>query len=557
MDTVDISFDAVWCPVCSRQIVPKRLSVPVHPHPTPAPAPPTTAQPKTTQPDASARLTRGKHGTIRPRAPGLVHGTGRVKPNGTIKRSPTKDAPQDIKSDALPPSKPIAPVRHRTIIDQTPAPLYCSDECRLADLQSYHSAIDINYHPERCASPQLPPVPPNSVTELPSSQDDSDCSSGASFESRSSMSSPSSATAHTSAPAPKSDPHKDAYNRLSAIYGFAPLPPAAPVTRKVTKSADESAPQLDGGIMMAARRIQAALCSEKPKRSSWGVPTHSDPEDDNKPIPGWTDGSNAWRASVYGFAPPRDFTRTDPDDAALRAYGSYVASPHRSRGVHSTLGEGKPATEVQPSASTASLPARVVDASTQELYSQFSASFSRRSESRSSVHRSHNLSTSPTGSTRSALGREVSLLKPGAEGRLLVPDVKMRRVNSSASSIDGSSSWDSQSGILSTVGSVAGRKRSPLSRQNSDASVDTIETQSEEDELEIRSLPSVAKPRPTPTRTGSYSSETYKYPIMRTAPRREKRVVRKVVDGVERDFEVEVEVEEPIKRLFLFGGARD
>ena len=33
--------------------------------------------------------------------------------------------------------------------------------------------------------------------------------------------------------------------------------------------------------------------------------------------------------------------------------------------------------------------------------------------------------------------------------------------------------------------------------------------------------------------------------------------MRKVIDGVERDFEVEVEVEEPIKRLFLFGGARD
>ena len=519
MDTVDIPFDAIWCPVCSRQIVPKRLSVPVNPHPTPAhPASSTAARelhhyhlpfvrpltflpsvPKTSQqPEPSARLTRGgKNATIRPRAPGLVNGTGRVKPNGGIKRSPAKDASQDSKSDAIPPSKPAAPVRHRTVIDQTPAPFYCSDECRLADLQSQHSAIDINYHPDRCASPSLPPVPPNSVTELPSSQDDSDCSSGASYESRSSMSSPSTTSATVHVPAPKADLHQDAYKRLSAIYGFAPLPPAPPVSRKVTKSTDEAAPRFDGGIMMAARRIQAALCSEKPKRSSWGVPVHSDPEDENKPIPGWTDGSNAWRASVYGFAPPRDFTRTDPDDAAIRAYGSYVASPHRSRGVHSTLGEGKPASEVKPSASTPSLPSRAVDASTQELYSQFSASFSRRSESRSSLNRSHNMSTSPTGSTRSALAREISLLKPGAEGRLLVPDVKMRRVNSSASSIDGGSSWGSQSGVLSTIGSVSGRKRSPLSRQNSDASVDTIETQSE-DELEVRSLPSVGKPRPTP-----------------------------------------------------------
>ncbi|TBU29965.1 hypothetical protein BD311DRAFT_660132 [Dichomitus squalens] len=565
MDTVDIPFDSIWCPVCSRQIVPKRISVPIQPQPTPAPpASPTATQPKTSpREDAPARLTRGKTGTIRPRAQGLVHGTGRVKPNGAIKRSPTKDASQDATSGALPPTKPAAPVRHRTMIDQTPAPLYCSDECRLADLQSYHSAIDIKYNPERCASPRLPPVPPNSVSDIHGSQDDSDCSSGASYESRSSTSSPITTSAVVHPPTPKGDCGADAYSRLSAIYGFAPLPPPPPFTRKAPKASEESAPRLEGGVMMAARRIQAALCPEKPKKSSWGVPVHSDPEDDNKPIPGWTDGSNAWRASVYGFAPPRDFTRSDPDDAAIRAYGSYVASPHRSRGVHSTLGENKPAAEVKPSASTPSLPSRVVDSSTQELYRQYSASFTRRSESRSSLVRGVPLSTSPTGSARSSSAREFSLLKPGAEGRLLVPDVKMRRVNSSVSSIGGSSgtSWGSQSAIFS-AGSVAGRKRSPLSRQNSDVSVDTAETQSEGDEYDAReaacSMPAVGKARPTATmRTWSYSSETFTYPIMRTAPKKEKRIERRVVDGVEQDVEVEVEVEEPIKRLFLFGGARD
>lgn len=527
MDPVDIPFDSIWCPVCSRQIVPKRLHVPVTPQPTPAPpASPTatrehhrhhvfvrTSHPRSTdskttqQHDAPARLARGKTGTIRPRAQGLVHGTGRVKPNGAIKRSPTKDVQQQSKSDAMPPpSRPAAPVRHRTVIDQTPAPFYCSDECRLADLQSIHSAIDIKYNPDRCTSPKLPPVPPNSVTELSSSQDDSDCSSGASYESHSSISSPTTTAAMAHAPSPhKGDLHADAYSRLSAFYGFAPLPPPPPFTRKSDSSDEESAPRYDGGIMMAARRIQAALCPEKPKRSSWGLPVHSEPEDANKPIPGWTDGSNAWRASVYGFAPPRDFTRTDPDDAAIRAYGSYVASPHRSRGVHSTLGEAKSAVEGKTTASTSSLPSRVVDTSTQELYSQFSASFTRRSESRSSIHRGQTLSTSPTGSARSALAREVSLLKPGAEGRLLVPDVKMRRVNSSVSSIDGSSgtSWGSQSAVMSTISSV-GRRRSPLSRQNSDASVDTVETQSEDDELEAAraaacSLPNVAKARARPT----------------------------------------------------------
>lgn len=527
MDTVDIPFDSIWCPVCSRQIVPKRIHVPVQPHPTPAPptspnapreqpssatpfvfAPyPTSTEPKTSQhQDPPSRLTRGKTGTIRPRAQGLVHGTGRVKPNGAIKRSPTKDATPDATSPAVPAPKPAASVRHRMVIDQTPAPFYCSDECRLADLQSYHSAIDIKYNPDRCTSPRLPPVPPNSYSDIHGSQDDSDCSSGASYESRSSTSSPITSSATAEVPLPrKGDCGADAYSRLSAIYGFAPLPPPPPFARKASSSVEEPAPRFEGGIMMAARRIQAALCTEKPKKSSWDLPVHSDPEDDNKPIPGWTDGSNAWRASVYGFAPARDFTRTDPDDAAIRAYGSYVATPHRSRGVHSTLGESKPSAEVKTSASMSSIPSRplrAVDASTQELYRQYSASFTRRSESRTSVHtRGAGLSTSPTGSTRSSLAREFSLVKPGAEGRLLVPDVKMRRVNSSVSSVGGSSStsWGSQSAIFSNT-SVSGRKRSPLSRQNSDASVGTIETESDEDELDAAreaacSLPTVDKVR--------------------------------------------------------------
>ncbi|KAH9891778.1 hypothetical protein C8Q73DRAFT_746825 [Cubamyces lactineus] len=576
MDTVDIPFDSIWCPVCSRQIVPKRIHLPLPPPSSPAPPPAPAAQPKTSQqPDAHHRLTRGKTGTIRPRAAGLVHGTGRVKPNGTIKRSPTKDAPaQDAKSDAsLPPSKPSAPVRHRTVIDQTPAPLYCSDECRLADLQATHSALDINYNPDRCGSPQIPPVPNNSVTGLHSSSvDDSDCSSGASYESRSSIASPTTTNATAQATlSHKPDLSEEAYSRLSAHYGFAPLPPPLPFARKSAKaSAQVSAPPMEGGIMMAARRIQAALCPEKPKRNAWGLPVHSDPEDDNKPIPGWTDGSNAWRASVYNFAPPRDFTAPDADDSAVRAYGSYVASPHRSRGVHSTLGENKPATEAVPSrsSSTPSLPQRALDPNTEKMCRQYSASFTRRSESRTSLQshtRGTGLSTSPTGSTRSALAREVSLVAPGAEGRLLVPNVKMRRVNSSMSSIDGSSgtSWSSTNAALSTIGSVASRKRSPLSRQNSDASVDSVETQSEEDDELVAmrttpfSAPTSSCRMPANIRSSSYSSETYTYPVMPRQPKIVKKIEKRVVNGVEVEVQVEVEEYEPIKRLFLFGGARD
>ncbi len=55
----------------------------------------------------------------------------------------------------------------------------------------------------------------------------------------------------------------------------------------------------------------------------------------------------------------------------------------------------------------------------------------------------------------------------------------------------------------------------------------------------------------------SYSSEAFTYPIMRIAPKKEKRIERRLVDGVECNVEVEVLIEEPIKRLFLFRGACD
>ncbi|KAH9851788.1 hypothetical protein C2E23DRAFT_869184 [Lenzites betulinus] len=564
MDCVDIPFDSVWCPVCSRQIVPKRISLPV-PQPAPAPAAPASSpssNSKLSQQDAPSRLARGKTGTIRPRAAGLVHGTGRVKPNGTIKRSPPKDATAPDATTA--PVRPAAPVRQRTIIDPSPVPLYCSDECRLYDLQATHSALDINYHPERCASPQHPAA--NTVSDSRPEADDSDCSSGSSYESRSSIASPTATTATAIASSHKGDKHQEAYHRLAAIYNFAPLPPPLPFTPRPKKAeAPEPVPRFDGGVMMAARRIQAALCPDKPKRTAWGLPIPSNPEEDNKPIPGWTDGSQAWRASVYNYAPPRDMTRTDPDEAALRAYGTQVASPHRSRGVHSTLGENKPATEALPnrSSSTSSLPARTMDPSTEKMYKQYSASFTRRSESRSTMRQSRALSTSPTGSARSALTREISLVAPGAEGRLLVPDVKMRRTNSSMSSIDGvvGSSWSTTSGTYSAYDSMAGRKRSPLSRQNSDMSVDTAESQSD-DELEMAraatgSFPAVAPKMPTNTRSWSYDSEAFTYPIMPPKPKIETRIERRVVNGVEEDVEVKVEVYEPIKRLFLFGGARN
>lgn len=65
-------------------------------------------------------------------------------------------------------------------------------------------------------------------------------------------------------------------------------------------------------------------------------------------------------------------------------------------------------------------------------------------------------------------------MKKGAEGKLLVPDVKMRRIPSGGSmSLEGSS-WGSVS-----VGAYE-KKRSPLSRNGSEASIEESTTAEEE-----------------------------------------------------------------------------
>ena len=223
---------------------------------------------------------------------------------------------------------------------------------------------------------------------------------------------------------------ENAYLHLSAMYGFTPLPPPLPFTPKTAALAAKPPPLLEGGTILVACCIKAALCI-KTTRSFWGDPISNDPSEDNKPIPGWTDGSNTWRASVYGFAPPRDFTRPDSDDAAIRAYGSYVASPHRSQGVHLTLDEYPLTTTVNNDnlPSSVHLVAAQTDATTQKLYNQYSATFAQHSHSR------HLLSH--TGPLCSCSTCEFSLLKLGAEGRLLVPDVKMHRYHHKAASVSG------------------------------------------------------------------------------------------------------------------------
>lgn len=401
-----------------------------------------------------------------------MHGTGRVKPNGAVKRS---DSATAMKSTPSPPApaqiQPAAPLKQRTIIDQGPIPLYCSDDCRIKDLIVMSGVLSIDHDPHREATLV---VPNSSYTSMNSGcETESDSSSGgvSSVESHSSgsWSSDSSKPSHVS----------PSIATLAALYDFPPLPPPPPILEHSDSqsSASDSEPNFNvyqSGVMMAARRIKAALCPETVKRSAFS-PNPSPPAP-RQPIPGWTDGSATWRSSVYSLTTPATSSQPYDDDLRGSAYRSLVASPHHSRGVQSTLGESSIPSASFHNASTPSLPvtrsnvppAMRSTSYAEDLYSKYPLSSSRRSESRTSLSSSVFSSTSsPASASRQQQGR--SLLKPGAEGKLLVPDVKLKvhtgsSLSPSVASSPSLASWRSASSYpASSQRSV----RSPLSRYGS------------------------------------------------------------------------------------------
>ena len=186
------------------------------------------------------------------------------------------------------------------------------------------------------------------------------------------------------------DPHVRVYHRLSAVYGFLPLPPPPPLPKNRPPSFDHPAPHFDGGIIMAARHIQAALSSDAPRKAAWGIPTQSEPFVPS-PIPGWTDGSNAWRAIVYGGEmPPSRTTR----------YGATGSPSHPlCTCVSPQCSSGEP----------------LVDTHTQHLYAQFSSALSRRAQSRCPSYRPE------TGIGDTCLRRSAEETVPQAGYPLLCP----------------------------------------------------------------------------------------------------------------------------------------
>ncbi|KAJ7928018.1 hypothetical protein B0H13DRAFT_2550792 [Mycena leptocephala] len=437
-----------WCAVCHRQILPKRTIVPIQ------------------------QLTRLLPrlmilGTLRQRS-GLVHGTGRVRPNGTLKAAP--------------------PVKTRVEIDQSPAPLYCSDECKQQDLHFYHGK----------------PLYSDSASS-DTEDDQEDC-------------------LHTARHHPDelSTPNTRSLAFLQREYGIAPLPPRTSQTYDEhapprSKPAPYAPPQYTSGVMMSARRIE-----QRPPPL--------------KPVPGWTDGSQAWRASTYSFAPPPQ-TRADVLDPNRAAYQSFVASPHRSA-----------QSGVTASTSYSSAPAsppleRTSSSMNSELLSSFEDSFARRTSSRFPPRKS----------------------RIAAAHALLVPDVLLRPAppkptlssDSLSAMSDGRSTKSARRHSSGSFGARRSSVRSPLSYSGS---VLSGSDSSEDRERECEDVPedaeeaayvrtcgveALAPPRRPNIETRSWSYDNVRtYPVMALPAVKEVRVV----DGVE----VEVEVEVPRKRLFTF-----
>ena len=252
---------------------------------------------------------------------------------------------------------------------------------------------------------------------------------------------------------------------LARIYDFPPLPPRPALFDEEPRGdAVDFDNNYQSGVMMAARRIKETLCSRPP--STKPVCAFGQGPKERKPIPGWTDGSDSWRSSVYSLASPNapiSSTSLTSRDERPAAYGSFVASPHRSTGVYSTIGDNNTPVASVPSTGSSRLTSAARANTSDDLYSKYALAFSRRSDSRSSLSGS-----APQAQSFPALSRRrESILKPGAEGKLLVPDVKLKASSTSSFSNDGASvsSWRSSS--------TRSCLRSPLSRQGSEVSVES------------------------------------------------------------------------------------
>lgn len=151
-------------------------------------------------------------------------------------------------------------MRQQTIINPSPVPLYCSDECHLANTQSV-SGLDINYDSECPASPTLTAM---ALPRAAQTEDSSYSSIGSSAEAEGSSPTLARAPSPTTLTQSKrpSGPIAIGYAALASIHVLPPLPPPPPPFQPDPKPEPlkYNAPKdYTSGVMIAARRIQAVL----------------------------------------------------------------------------------------------------------------------------------------------------------------------------------------------------------------------------------------------------------------------------------------------------------
>ncbi|EJD07084.1 uncharacterized protein FOMMEDRAFT_17580 [Fomitiporia mediterranea MF3/22] len=288
MDT-DIHLDTSWCPVCDCAILPKRFTIPVD-----------LLQTGSSTAIKTSQTTRTKNGTIKARAGGLVQGTGRVRP--ALNRAASTRGKTASQQQQQLIEEPTPAVRTKTVIDQAQTPLYCSEECRKRDLEESwpvtpapardvldghrrSSRIRLGAHPAQInparaspppPSPTLPPVPPNSwrapmglkARDLELNFDEL----AASIQEADEHSDSSSATGTSFTTSDRSPVEERDSIDTSNLYTDPPPPPLAPLPLHPHRPSapvvppganrTQSHPLFEGGIMMAAKRLQALLASD-------------------------------------------------------------------------------------------------------------------------------------------------------------------------------------------------------------------------------------------------------------------------------------------------------
>lgn len=403
---MDEHLDTSWCPVCDKLILPRRYAVAIEAPPPVLAPPPLTRQPSG-RGKAGGNANAHLKALARNHGGGLLHGTGRIRPGGGLKRNAsTSNMVPTLQQQQQPaPAIPIA-ARERIVIDQGQTPLYCSDECRKADLElaniplSRSAPMDFPVLQHHLARPSAqvasPPLPANPTLQPVSSnpfRDTSNLRAGLHLSLSEVENSDSSMngypTSDTSQTSPETEEQKTLTDRKQVLQGV-----SVQLQKLVMSDGDD--------------QTTAASSERSPPKSSV-----------QSPISPTSPAAKARARSaieLYAkyplFSKSRSTSRSASRQnlnltAAPTVSGSYTDAYAISSTSPSSI------TQMSPE-QVASLPQSPVSPSMQDIPTGF--------ENLAKLYAGRKLSTRHT--------EPRSILAKGAEGKLLVPNVKLKPLGS-------------------------------------------------------------------------------------------------------------------------------